>query len=474
MVKHSETGGRDFSDGPDVARRAHHSALGWLLALAVLLLLHGLALVGDTATVVLMAVTGLAHSTLGFVQHGGARVTPPGVFLIGMGLFGFFPTLYYADMWGYQTAKYELLGLTLLLGTQVLMYAYWVRREPGPLDVAPVGVPTSVWFKGVVLGCLALVAGVGISYLDPAALRPLARPSGYAGTVLVTVSLVQSGRRLRLLTLLPIAGLFAVFVMLLFTGGGRLVLGSLALALTMAVGLRWRPRIVKPAAIAALVSGTIILADVRADSVANHLTGYQESGLESVVWPQRRFFDMLENVLGDNLELGFGDTFLAALVAWVPRELWMDKPVGFGTTLTELYRPELLSVGHSEAALVHGEFAYNFALPGLAVLVLAVGWFVGWLDAWLLKLHKGTPESVHGLISRSVCLIATAGLLDLVWVGTYTYVERAGFASAVLALIYLLTAAPRTQFDPSPNTRKAKAVRRSPPRSERLDAGLPR
>lgn len=134
----------------------------------------------------------------------------------------------------------------------------------------------------------------------------------------------------------------------------------------------------------------------------------------------------------------------------MPRELWPDKPVGFGAQLTELYRPELLSVGHSEAALLHGEFVYNFALFGVPVAVLVVGHLVRWLDGWLNDLHATPPASVRVLIKQAVAVVASAGLLDLVWVGTYTYVERAGFACAVLALIYLMTALPASHDRPPP------------------------
>lgn len=414
-------------------------AIVWLTIVLVLNLAYQLRWSGTEATALVLATAGLVHSVVGFLRHGRARITPPGVFLFGMGLFAYFPTFYYALVADAVVRPVEILGLTVLLLSQIVLSAVWTRSTP---DSAPVADPLSAATLtfGLILGATTLCAGAAVVLLGVEPLRPLARPAAYAGVLLVALSLVQGRRRVHPLVLAALAAVFVVFTQVMFTGNGRLVLASLAVALAMVVGLRWRPWWTKPLAVLATPPGVLLLARDRADRVANPLTGYRESGLESVVWPQRRFFDLLASLQDDrSFSLGGGDTFVAALVSWVPRELWAEKPVGFGTTLTELYRPDLLSVGHSEAALLHGEFVYNFGLPGIVLLVLGAGWTVMRLDQAVRWVHDRPVRTASQLTVQAIVIAGSASLLDLVWVGTYTYVERAGFTCAVLGLALLVT-----------------------------------
>lgn len=415
------------------------SALPWLSLMIVILLTSSILGLSSGPTAVTLALLGVLHSASGFYRHGGPRITPPGVLLFGMLIFGYFPTLYYA--WVEQEftpVSYEVRGLVALLAFQFGLYPLWSVTDRRVPDMLRTTAPASAWVPGVSLGVASLLGGVLISALEIAALWPLAQPAGYGGVVLIALSVVQARRRVNFLVLLLIASLFAIFVVLLFTGGGRIVLGSLGLALAMATGFVWRPAFVKPVILAALPPVLAILARVRADSVANPFTGYQESGVESVVRPQRLFFKLIEDSRAGYIVPGNGETFLASAVSWVPREFWTDKPVGLGTTLTQLYRPDLLSVGHSEAGLLHGEFVYNFGLWGLVLGTLVVGFAVWWLDVWVTALHELEVRSTSTLIVQALGITLTAGMVDLVWVGTFTYVARAGFTCAVLGILWVV------------------------------------
>lgn len=414
------------------------SALPWLCVLTVILLVDALFELASGPTAVTIALFGVVHAAIGFLRHGGTRVTAAGGFLFGMLLFGYFPTLYYA--WVEQEfipIPYEIRGLAALLSSQFILYSLWSTTGHRLPLIEHRPIPTSAWVPGVSLGAAALAVGVATAGLDVAALRPLAQPAGYAGVILIAVSLVQAGRRLNAFVLLVLGCLFTTFVTFLFTGGGRLVLGSLALALTMTVGLRWRPRFVKPVILGSLPPGLALLARIRADSVGLSLSGYHESGLESVVLPQRLFFRILGDMANGRLAIGNGETFWATAVVWVPRELWSTKPVGFGATLTELYKPELLSVGHSEAALVQGEFVYNFGVWGLLIAPIAIGIATYRLDIWLARLHVKPVLSTSTLITQAAGVVLTAGIVDLVWVGTFTYASRAGFTCVLLGFLWM-------------------------------------
>lgn len=423
---------------PASLRDAHQELIGWSLVFLGVLFTYGLGLLPQAVTVVALALLGLVHSALGFYRHGGSRISAPAVFLLAMGLFGYFPTLYYAYTSAFQPAYREVLGLSILLSSQLVLYAWWSSQPSSSQGPQKQPARSSVCVLGVTLGVIALAIGLAIDAIEIEGLLSLDQPAGYAGVTLTTVALVQMNRRINIFVLLLIGVLFAIFVVSLFSGGGRLVLGSLAIALTMAIGFRWRPRYIKILTLAVLPPGVLGLAKLRAQSVANYATGYQETGLESVVWPQRRFLDVLGDVLDGVYPLGGIETFASTATIWVPRTFWPDKPVGFGLELTELYRPELLSIGHSEAALLQGEFVYSWSLLGLPVLFGITGYFVCRLDRWLDGLNSVQPGSILVLIKQSIAVVAAAGLVDLVWVGTFTYAQRAGFTCALLGLMYVV------------------------------------
>lgn len=398
---------------------------------------------------VVLASLGLVHSVLCFLRHGRERLSAPGIWMIGMAIFGFMPTLYYSFQYASEAYPFEVPGLALMFWSQLALWMWWRRTEALGGDVPPfAGMPRRLTVIGCVLGIGLLAGAAAYRYYD-GGLHPLVRGAGYAGVVVTALTVVQSVRRVRAWTLLLVVGLFAAFAGLLFGGGGRLVLGTLAFALVLVAGTRWRPAFLKPLVVALMPPSLFVLANVRAEARENRLTGYSETGFESVVWPQRRFFDLVNSVWHGEIELGMGDTFFATAVAWFPRDLWAEKPVGFGTVLTEIYKPELLSLGHSEAALAHGEFMYNFGLAGPLVLVVVLGWGVLALDRLLLRAQQHPAASLRGLLLRAVTVIVVAGLLDMVWVGSFSWMERGGFTCAVLLAMYfvcfLMTPPQRTE-----------------------------
>lgn len=416
--------------------------LAWLIASVALVFAVYLleAEVGDI--VLYIAILGLLHSLLGFLAHGGVRISAPGIFLLGTALFGYFPTLYYRVVSGRDGLHaMELTGLSAVLVSQIVMYSIWRRSgDGGALPRQPIPSPRSVTLVGVLSGGGLLVAAATLRWLGVEGQGSLTRAAGYAGVVVAALSLVRGKSRLGFGTLIVLGGLFVFFFTTMFTEGGRLVLGSLAAALGLVVCTRWRPRLLKPVALAILPLGVYVLARMRSGSRSDLSTGYREAGIESVVWPQRRFFDVLQGITDGTLELGWGQTFANSLVAWVPRGIWEGKPVGFGYELTAIYRPELLPFGHSEAALLYGEFVYNFGVFGLLMLTGVCGVSILMLDRLLVAAQGSARESLTSLVAEAALIIVVACLLDLVWVGTWTYIERAGFAVAVLGALYVLFA----------------------------------
>lgn len=415
-------------------------ALLTLVLCATTSLLWLMELLAGAVIATALACLAIVHGLTGFVQLGGRRLSAGGVFLLGMVLFGYFPTLWYRLTTPEVPSAFEVPGLAAMLALQVLWVSFWQTapalnsdsRHPTP-DL-PRGVPAlSLGVAGIYFGL-----GVGIFVLDIQALRHLAQPFGYASVTVAGLVLVQRRAHFRFRSLVGLALLFAAFAAFFFTGGGRLVLGSLAVALALVAGTRWTPAYLKPTMVLSLPPALWLLATDRSARTEQFLHGYRETGLESVVWPQRVFFQMLESVTYHDFPLGGGSTFAAASVIWVPREVWPDKPVGFGTVLTALYKPHLLAVGHSEAALVHGEFVYNFGWMGLIVLAVVVAGLVTVYERMLRTTYLRAPDGLDDLAVQAIVITLVAGLLDLVWVGTFTYASRAGFTCILLLLLYVL------------------------------------
>ena len=96
------------------------------------------------------------------------------------------------------------------------------------------------------------------------------------------------------------------------------------------------------------------------------------------------------------------------------RVLWPDKPVGFGSEVVQYVSPDLLDVGHSEAAVVYVEAIYNVGVWGVVLVVLGLGLFVRVIDVLTGRLLRHGSWPVRRILWLTASVIATAGIADLV------------------------------------------------------------
>jgi hypothetical protein len=164
------------------------------------------------------------------------------------------------------------------------------------------------------------------------------------------------------------------------------------------------------------------------------------NGLESVVSPLQSFASLLDHNNLGMLPYGWGHTFWAALVALVPSSVWSGKPVGFGAELVPILNPELVGTGQSDAALFAGEWLFNFGLPGLLLMVPAAGLAIRGLDHVLARSMSLPIDSRRAVVRYSAAVVAAAGLIDLMWVGSFTYVARTGSRLLILAAVFVILA----------------------------------
>ena len=163
-----------------------------------------------------------------------------------------------------------------------------------------------------------------------------------------------------------------------------------------------------------------------------------DRGAESVWSPLLRAGQILDLVERGIHDPTWFDTFTAALVSWIPRRFWQDKPYGWGRDLAEFFAPEYVQSGHSEAGLALGEFLWAFGLVGIAVYVLTISLVIRLLQISFYRIlsHSGWGDSLS--IAYLITVLAAANLLSLFWTGTFTYIARLLIMTAPLFALWLV------------------------------------
>lgn len=396
----------------------------------------------ELASLTLFGCLGLAHSAIGFLLLGGARFTAGGIFLLSTGLFVFFPALYVAANGPSFDGEAAAAAVVISYFFQICIGGFWWGNyPPSPQSIRDDSHTSRFAFF---MGLLLTITGIGMEILFGLDSTTLGGAATFVGVTMLAVAAL-SGSRLTLSRLLVTLAAVGVYVYTMFDGGGRLVLGSLAIAIILTLNMA-RPHMWhKIATLVVLPIGLSLLASNRSEAVLNSRGGV-ETGLESVIWPFERFAQLIEQSMSGALPFAWGETLLAPLVFFIPRAAWPEKPLGLGAELASKFRPELVGVGHSEAALIHGEAVWNFGVSGLIVLVPILGIGIRYIDRLLLRSRERTLETRRSVLVRTTVVLVTAGILDLVWVGTFGVAARTGQRLLIIlavAIVFALSNARR-------------------------------
>jgi hypothetical protein len=90
--------------------------------------------------------------------------------------------------------------------------------------------------------------------------------------------------------------------------------------------------------------------------------------------------------------------------------------------------------------LIIGEFFFNFGYVGILLMVPIVGMLLRWLDG---RLSDSADASIDGPLAGlryAVAVIAGSGLIDLMWMGAFSYTARTGVRLLVIAVLALFIA----------------------------------
>ncbi|MFU8851389.1 hypothetical protein ACNAW0_10455 [Micromonospora sp. SL1-18] len=428
---------------------------------------------GDTSrALILISLLALLLGVWVFWRDGGRAITAVGLYNLAFALFVGFSGLYQADDVAWTGLSRSLLtAVAFCYFTQVATWALFWResvrleaRSPLPVNVGPLR-----WAVGV--GAALLIAATATAMARPDSLPPLVEPAGFVGVLLMTAGLVRGRlRRQWVVWGVLLVGAMMLYFDFLFNDYGRIKLASLALGIAVLLAGGRNGRWVKSGVLAFSAPALWFFAQLRVDPTND------ESGLGSVMSPLREFARVLElNDLG-GFPKGWGHTFWASLVALIPRGMWPGKPVGFGTEIVAYVRPELVDTGHSSAVLFHGEWVFNFGLLGLVAMVPVVGYALRGLDRLLVSCCSQGISDRRQVLWQVAVVVATTGMVDLMWVGSFTYVARVGSRLLVilaLILVFGQLGSRRTE-QPDAGRRAARPGEMSTPPRAAHRTGLPR
>lgn len=389
------------------------------------------------AAITVIGAAGVLHSAIAFISHGGQRLSAPGVFIYGTGLFAFFPAIHLTHNAQYGPTPVLEVAVNVIFFAQIISYyAIWkpVDLESPPLKPAAPAVRR--W--AMAMGCVLMGGGIFLNAINIQ--DQMISAATFTGLALYAVAAFRTPDRLTALPYLIVLAGFAGYATFIFEGFGRLVLGALGIVIAAAVAHRWKGRLVKIALVAIMPFVLSYMADERAEFAAQ-LSGTgqtKESGLESVVWPMLRFSQLIGLDRAGELVHGWGSTFFTSAVALFPRALWPEKPLGFGRELTYIFAPHLLETNHSEGALLFGEFLFNYGFLGLIVAVPVFAFSLNWFERKWVILNARPLDSRKAILGAVVLVILAAGTLDLLWMGTFTFMSRTGTRLLVVFALFVL------------------------------------
>jgi hypothetical protein len=373
-----------------------------------------------------------------FIRRGGAMVAPSGLYGLASAVFLGLPPLwtYLAGVRSIDATDCLVSGISFAVLTVTALISRMGKRRKHvrtPATDAMVELYQRVPCRMLGLSVLLFIMG---SLMNAAEL-PFARGAVYVSVLFSAVAAITAiSSRKWLLTVLSCVltlSILGVYLMVHFTGFGRLMIATLGISIVFVASVIWKSRWIK--AIAFLASGPllVIAAQIRSSSTitAHSLLRNPLSGLYSMLAPYLEFGEILQRVgmPGSMREFEFqwGKAFVPAVSWFVPRWIWPSKPMALGHQLTLWFRPDLVSVEHTFAGGSYlGEFYVNFGFLGLLVVPLVLGIVLRLLDAAVYQLAAGPRGSRMKYCLRLVSTsIIVGGIADYVWGGTMMLSSRA-------------------------------------------------
>ncbi len=128
----------------------------------------------------------------------------------------------------------------------------------------------------------------------------------------------------------------------------------------------------------------MIIADQSGEGVVRHIMS-RFYGIDSLT--------LLIRDTPEVMDYQLGRTIAPLAIAWIPRQLWGDKPtVSFGKVFAETYMADYFSgTGTSASPTILGEAYLNFHIGGMLWIALVSGMVIRAFYEYCIRLHFGAP-----------------------------------------------------------------------------------
>lgn len=428
-----------------------YAVIAWALA-AMSLGVLWLTQLTDARTALLVVSAG--HILFGlyvFATHGGRVLTATGLYFLAALFFVGLAGVYAAGSPDTRLDPTFRASLAILLANLLvygLRFGWRGESPPRRFDPRPLAPEAIRWSWR--LGAALVVASVLIDRVAGATAEAVAPQLAFVGAAVLLAGTALSiaradGWRVVASALVAIGGVGA-YLFSFFTGFGRLNVVVLAMVGFLLINTL-RPRSWhKPLLLVALVPTMVIAGGIEASRSAETVSAQEVltagRGLGSGIGPLATFAELIvsdEDTHAQGFPRRYGLSMLEGLTAPVPRELWAGKPQGLGFLLAMYFLPEYAPFGHSMAALAYGEWYVDFWWLGFLILPLLLAPVLRRLDVWQRDLAAGGVSAPSAVIAMLCFAVVTAGLLDYVWAGLFTFMARAGIRIGVLLAILVLS-----------------------------------
>jgi hypothetical protein len=307
------------------------------------------------------------------------RVSPQDVTLLVSAILGIF-TFYFIPMLLFALFGYDIeitiAPLSLIAATLIIRWATSSRRlsrQPKPEIVLPStlkGLLEPLFYLVIIISIASALFGDVSEDAGPATIVFFCCFSLNIFIVELAFRGKNKGQIIRLLV--SLGAMIGLYISLIWTGFGRIYLGMLAVpiyGLLISYGvMRYRPLLLLFASGIVIVIGNILrfgygdYTSILRDSTTSGLV------LTDELWRSSQSFALPSGIMGQ---------FALFFFNWVPRQLWLDKPVAVGSSFVDYYLGRAgFGEGHSIALGVVGEHLYFMGSWWFPSLVLAVAAFI--------------------------------------------------------------------------------------------------
>lgn len=390
-----------------------------------------------------------ALSLFTFFHNGGKVIVSSSVLSYSILMFAGFPVIYSSlGLYGPRNEHPQeslLVAVSLAFFLQVLVYLaapkpFLLEDTGAATDREPVP-PAVISSMAKWSLSLSLIMFVAFGVARTAGLGVPTAGFGWLAVVFCSaVAFDLTTRKARPLGVLLLLAMVAAVYGADIGGFGRLHLAAVGLSIGVAASLALRTWWIKIAIGVLTPPALIYLVNQRLEYLQNQPGREVNSseGIGSVVGPFHSAARIVEALQEHQIDLALGSTVLIAVLVWIPRSIWPEKPAGFGREIVEITQPHLVStLGHSDAGTVIGEAVWNFGFWGAPLFLLGVALIARFLDRQMIKQING-PRNMKELVQVLLFSVLAGGWLNVVWGGAFTYTSRLMFPIVLLLVIMVI------------------------------------